>query len=395
MEKALAVRLDWISSVVWHRERNPFTWERDERRSMILDRMEQNPGTRYLFIMAMTVIVVGGLRLAAPILLPFSLALFLAILTLPIVVWLQRRKVPTALAIFLAVLVDVAVVSLFVLVASQSIAEFQDRLPRYGTRLTDLWNSWILALQGWDVPGASNLAVYVSELVNPAQVVTLAGGTLTRVFAFASNAFLVFLILIFILGEATVFPAKFRAILGRQRGHSGRLTKMVAEVQEYLGIKTFISLATGVLLGAWCWIMDLDFPVLLGLIAFVLNYVPTIGSIIASVPAVLLGLIQFGVGHAIVVALGFFAVNTIFGNLIEPNLLGRRLGLSTLVVILSLIFWGWVWGPVGALLAVPLTMVVKIMLENTSDLRWVAILLDKAPPEPHSEAPGVQGEAAD
>jgi predicted PurR-regulated permease PerM len=121
--------------------------------------------------------------------------------------------------------------------------------------------------------------------------------------------------------------------------------------------------------------------VLLGLVAFVLNYVPTIGSIIASVPALLLALIQFGPGHSLMVAAGYAVVNMAFGNLIEPNLLGRRLGLSTLVVILSLIFWGWVWGPVGALLAVPLTMVVKIMLENTSDLRWVAVLLDKAPPD--------------
>jgi predicted PurR-regulated permease PerM len=88
-------------------------------------------------------------------------------------------------------------------------------------------------------------------------------------------------------------------------------------------------------------------------------------------------------------------VNTVFGNLIEPNLLGRRLGLSTLVVILSLIFWGWVWGPVGALLAVPLTMVVKIMLENTSDLKWVAVLLDKAPPEPELGGGEALGEGSD
>jgi len=351
---------------------------------MILDRMEQSPGTRYLFVMAMTVIVVGGLRLAAPILLPFSLALFLAVLTLPIVLFLQQRRVPATLAIFVAVLVDVAVVGLLILLASQSIAEFQDRLPRYAVRLQDLWTSWIQGLMASTIPGAVPLAEALTEtdILNPDQLMTLAGSTLTRVLAFASNAFLVFLILIFILGEATVFPAKFRAILGRRRGHSSNLMKMVTEVQEYLGIKTFISLATGILLGAWCWVMDLDFPVLLGLIAFVLNYVPTIGSIIASVPAVLLALIQVGFGHAVIVGLGFFAVNTVFGNLIEPNLMGRRLGLSTLVVILSLIFWGWVWGPVGALLAVPLTMVVKIMLENTSDLRWVAVILDKSPPDP-------------
>ena len=351
---------------------------------MILDLMDKSPGTRTLFIMAMAVIVVGGLRLAAPILLPFSLALFLAILTLPIVVFLQRRRVPTTLAILLAVLVDVAVVGLLILLASQSITEFQDRLPRYNVRVQDLWGEWIARLQVSQLPGAAPLAEALrgAGMLDPGQLMTLAGGTLTRVFAFASNAFLVFLILIFILGEATIFPAKFRAILGRQRGHSSNLMKMVAEVQEYLGIKTFTSLATGILLGAWCWVMDLDFPILLGLIAFVLNYVPTIGSIIASAPAILLGLIQVGFGHAVFVGLGFVVVNTVFGNIIEPNLLGRRLGLSTLVVILSLIFWGWVWGPVGALLAVPLTMVVKIMLENTSDLRWVAILLDKSPPEP-------------
>ena len=356
---------------------------------MILDRMEQNPGTRFLFISALVVIVVAGLRLAAPILLPFALALFLAILTLPIVVWLQQRKVPRGLAIFLAVLVDVALFGLIILLASQSINDFQEKIPRYAIRLTGMWNGWIEGLQAAEFPGAVMLASYLRpELVDPGRFFTLAGGTLATVFSFASNAFLVFLILIFILGEATVFPAKFRAILGRKHGHSSRLTKIVAEVQEYLGIKTFISLATGILLGAWCWVLDLDFPILLGLVAFVLNYVPTIGSIIASAPAILLGLIQFGPGHALVVSVGYVVVNMAFGNLIEPNLLGRRLGLSTLVVILSLIFWGWVWGPVGALLAVPLTMVVKIMLENTSDLRWVSILLDKAPPEPRA-APGV------
>ncbi len=248
----------------------------------------------------------------------------------------------------LGVLADVALFGLIVLLASQSINDFQEKIPRYAIRLTGMWNGWIEGLQAAEFPGAVMLASYLRpELVDPGRFFTLAGGTLATVFSFASNAFLVFLILIFILGEATVFPAKFRAILGRTHGHSSRLTKIVAEVQEYLGIKTFISLATGYLLGAWCWVLDLDFPILLGLVAFVLNYVPTIGSIIASAPAMLLGLIQFGVGHALVVSVGYIVVNMAFGNLIEPNLLGRRLGLSTLVVILSLIFWGWVWGAGG------------------------------------------------
>ncbi len=351
---------------------------RAPERLTMLERMDQNPGTRFLFIMAMVVVVVYGLRLAAPILLPFSLALFLAVLTLPIQAWLQKRGVPASLAIFLAVLVDVAVLGLLILLASQSITEFQDRLPRYAQGLRDLAAGWVEALQAHNIPAASYLT---TDIIDPGYVVNLVGGTLQRTFAFVSNTLLVFLILVFILGEATVFPAKFRAVVGPAYHESLRVGKVVAEIQEYLGIKTLISLATGILLGAWAWAMGLDFPVLLGLVAFVLNYVPTIGSILASVPAVLLGLIQFGVGRTLVVALGYVVVNTVFGNIIEPNLMGRRLGLSTLVVILSLVFWGWLWGPVGALLAVPLTMVVKIWLENTSDLRWVALLLDKEPPE--------------
>ncbi|MYG80244.1 MAG: AI-2E family transporter, partial [Gemmatimonadetes bacterium] len=158
----------------------------------------------------------------------------------------------------------------------------------------------------------------------------------------------------------------------------------------YLVIKTLISIATGVLLGLWAWFMGLDLPILLGLFAFLLNYIPTIGSIIASVPALILAGIDIDpvtlefagmdFQHAAIVGLGYLTVNVFFGNWLEPTLLGRHLGLSTLIVVVSLFFWGWLWGPLGALLSVPLTMVVKIMLENTPDLRWMAVLLGKTPP---------------
>jgi len=183
------------------------------------------------------------------------------------------------------------------------------------------------------------------------------------------------------LSEATVFPDKFHYLTGDSSPDEDRLAKVVREIQTYLGIKTVISLATGVLLGSFAYVMGLDFPILLGLLAFLLNYVPTVGSIIAAIPAVLLSIILVGtVGHAVLVALGYVVVNMVFGNIIEPNLMGRRLGLSTLVVMLSLLFWGWAWGPLGALLSVPLTVILKIWLENTRDLRWVAILLDKSAP---------------
>ena len=179
----------------------------------------------------------------------------------------------------------------------------------------------------------------------------------------------------FILAEATVFPAKLRAALGREDADLGRFVQITREVQHYLGIKTVISLITGILVGFWVWMLGVDFPLFWGLLAFLFNYVPTIGSILAAIPAMLLALVQFGVGPALVVVLGYLVINVIFGNIVEPHLLGRRLGLSTLVVILSLLFWGWVWGPIGMLLSLPLTMIVKIMLENTDDFRWIAVLL--------------------
>lgn len=343
----------------------------------MFEAMDETPGARFLLMAACLVVVVYGLRFAAPILLPFALALFLAILSLPIMVWLRARGVPSSLAILAAVLAEVAIFGILILLASQSAAEFQSAVPRYAARLENLWSGWIGALETRGIPAGSYLS---TEVIDPGAVVDLAGSTLGRAAAFLSTTFLVLIILVFVLAEATVFPAKFRAILGRHVDPD-QVADIVGEVQEYLGIKTLVSLATGLCIGTWAWLMDLDFPILLGVIGFLLNYVPTIGSILASAPAILLGLIQSGWTHAFLVAFGYVVINTVFGNIIEPNLLGRRLGLSTLVVILSLVFWGWAWGPVGALLAVPLTMVVKIMLENTHDLRWVAILLDKNPPK--------------
>lgn len=357
---------------------------------MILEGTDRSPGVKFLFSLACVVVIVYGLRYAAPILLPSALALFLAVLSLPIMIWLRNRRVPKASAVIIPVLVNVAVVGLLVTLASQSVSELQRELPRYLNTLTQLQAAWFEAIEArTDVQVTNYLTM---ELIDPAAVIGFARGAVVRSAQFLSMTFLVFLIMAFMLSEATVFPDKFHYITGDSPVEEDRLTKVVTEVQTYLGIKTVISLTTGLILGAWAYVMGLDFPVLLGLAAFLLNYIPTVGSIIAAIPAVLLSVILVGtVGHALLVTLGYVVVNTVFGNIIEPNLMGRRLGLSTLVVILSLLFWGWAWGPLGALLSVPLTVIVKIWLENTTDLRWVAILLDKTPP-PMAAAGGDLGD---
>lgn len=348
-----------------------------ERRSARLLRGDWGPGVRFVLVLASTVVVVAGLRAGRAILLPSALALFLAILSLPIMLWFQKKGVPGPIAILLAVLADIAIFGAIVLLAAQSVADFQTRIPDYAVILQLRIDEIIGGFEARNIPARE----YVGGVVGADAMAALVQSLFGQVTVFFRSAFVVVFILVFMLAEASVFPKKFRAVIGDYDGDLSRFTKISGEVFGYLIIKTAISLVTGVTIGLWAWIMGLDFPILLGLIGFLLNYVPIIGSILAAVPGVSLALVQHGaIGPAIVVAVGYLVINTVFGNLIEPHLQGRRLGISTLIVVLSLLFWAWAWGPVGALLAVPLTMVVKIVLENTEDLRWIAVLLDREAP---------------
>jgi len=149
------------------------------------------------------------------------------------------------------------------------------------------------------------------------------------------------------------------------------------DIQKYLGIKTMISIATGVLAGLLCWAAEVDFPLLWGIVAFALNYIPAIGSIIAGVPPIILALLTHDIKHAVVIGMGYLLINGFLGNFLEPALLGRRFGLSTVIVVISVLFWGFLWGPVGMLLAVPLTMLIKVALDNSRELRWLGVAISQ------------------
>ena len=138
---------------------------------------------------------------------------------------------------------------------------------------------------------------------------------------------------------------------------------------------------------AWlaCWLIGVEFPVIWGLLAFLLNYIPTIGSIAAGIIPSLVALVQLGPGWAVAVALCYIGINSLLGSFIEPVLLGNRFGLSTVMVLVSVLFWGWVWDAVGMFLAVPLTMMIKIMMEQSDDFRWVSVLISQNAPEDDRE----------
>ena len=186
---------------------------------------------------------------------------------------------------------------------------------------------------------------------------------------------LIFLIILFTLGELGSFPVKANAILKGSGESISYFSTIVQNIRHYLWIKTLICLATGILIYIALMIIGVDYPLLWALIAALMNYIPNIGSIIAAAPAVLMALVQFGLGGALWTLGSFLAVNNILGNFIEPRIMGKGLGLSTLVVFLSLLFWGFILGTVGMFLSVPLTMTIKIILEQNESTRWIAILL--------------------
>jgi predicted PurR-regulated permease PerM len=179
----------------------------------------------------------------------------------------------------------------------------------------------------------------------------------------------------FILLEASSFPNKLRVLLGHPHQVFPQFTKFMSDLERYMVLKTLISLATAILVATWLSVLGVDSPILWGFLAFLLNYIPSVGSTVAAIPAVLLALIQFGIGRAVMVAAGYMAINFILDNIIEMRLMGNRLGLSTLVVFLSLLFWGGLLGSVGMVLCVPLTMTLKFACENNKGTEWIAVLL--------------------
>ncbi|MCG8436251.1 MAG: AI-2E family transporter [Gammaproteobacteria bacterium] len=344
----------------------------------------QQPKTQQLLLtLAACVIVVAGMKASQAILVPFLLALFIAIISASPLFWLERKGVPPWLAVLIVILVVLLIGIAIGGMVSTAVADFSRNIPFYENRLREQSAGLLNWLAGFGIELSRE---YVTETFDPGAAMQLVGSMLNSLGGVLTNGFLILLTVVFMLLEASTFPNKLRAILDSPDSSMGRFESFVGNVQRYIAIKTWVSLVTAVLVAAWVWVLGVDYPLLWGLVAFLLNFVPNIGSFIAGVPAVLLALIQLGLGYALATAAGYVMVNVVMGNLIEPRFMGRGLGLSTLVVFLSLIFWGWVLGPVGMLLSVPLTITAKIALDSREDARWLAILLGPEIHKPKQEA---------
>lgn len=330
-----------------------------------------NP-VRILTTLAAFVVVIAGMYFARDLLVPFLLAAFIATLVGPLLYWLRKRHIPSPIA-YLIVILIISILGILVFgIIGQSINSFMDKLPTYRERFEEQTN----AVQAWLEGRGLNIPPEVTtEYLNVGAAMDLIGDALGTLGGLLANSFFILLTVIFMLLEASSLPEKLQVAFRRPEADFWGLKKFVGDVNRYMGIKAITSLGTGLFIGVWLAVLGVDFPILWGLLAFMLNFVPNIGSIIAAVPAVLLAMVQLGLWDASLTALGYLLINNVVGNFIEPKFMGKGLGLSTLVVFLSLVFWGFVLGPIGMFLSVPLTMTVKIALQGNPQTRWLAILL--------------------
>ncbi|MDC0088796.1 AI-2E family transporter [Porticoccaceae bacterium] len=353
-----------------------------------------SPIARFLVVGAAFVVVVTGLKMAGELLVPFLLAMFIAMIVSPLLGWLKKRGIPGGIAILMIVVLILLVGLILTAVVGSSVENFRQDIPVYSDKLSAMSYS----VQSWLSQRGINIDPQQwQESFDPSVVMSFAGSTLASFGSVMTNAVMILLTVIFILTENIGFGEKLRLARGKDVSEEW-LNRFSESVHNYLAIKTAISLITGILIFIWLTILGVDYAVLWGLIAFLLNFVPTVGSFIAAVPAVLLATVQLGIFPAGLTLAGFVVVNLVMGNAVEPRWMGKGLNLSPLVVFVSLVLWGWVLGPVGMLLSIPLTIMIKIALESQDETRWIGVLLgsgtaleiDAPQDEPLSEQPLIE-----
>jgi predicted PurR-regulated permease PerM len=325
-----------------------------------------------LLAMACFVIIVAGMRAAAGILSPLLLALFIAVVSAAPFHWLRRHGVSAISAIALLVVALVAAILVSGAFIGMATDDVLPEIPRYQERIEE---KIAVATNACRRIGLNLPEDAFTEYFDPGAVMQLAAASLMGLGTILTNALLILFTVALLLVEAASFPRKLATAFNLSHRDHEAIIGTVAMVNRYLAIKTAISLATGVAVALWLGLLGIGHPVLWGMVAFLLNYIPNLGSIIAAVPVVLLSLVDAGTSTALLVGAGYLGINVLLGNVLEPYVMGRGLSLSMLVVFVSLIFWGWVLGPAGVLLSAPLTMIFKIVCEAFPETRWIAVML--------------------
>ncbi len=322
-----------------------------------------------ILVMAAVVIVLAGIKLSSAILVPFLLALFLATILSPLFLWLKKLGLGDIFPLIIIVLLLLLVITSLAILVGNSVQDFTQNVPFYEVKLKSDLSALLETINSW------GLHIPKEDILNLFQTDSLMRYIATTLKSFGSlvtNSFMIIITVIFMLLEIS----QFRFKLNQTNSNSlKQLTEISDNIKHYILLKALTSAATGIIITIILKITGIHYAILWGLLAFILNFIPNIGSIIAAVPAVLMAIIQYDFTTATMIIIAYLVVNVIIGSIIEPRILGKGLGLSTLIVFLSLIFWGWLLGPIGMILSVPLTIMIKIALDTKEDTKWIATLL--------------------
>ncbi len=337
------------------------------------DQINSSRGMRILFSLAAIVVIIAGTYLAQSVVVLFLLSFFLALLGTPMVLWLKAKRIPSPIAVLIVMVIIVIIILLIGAQIASSFNSFSEELPQLQSLIREQVIELVALLKS---KGLLVKEKFFLEYINPEAILKLTAGLLSGLGSALSDLLLVLITVTFILLEISSFPVKIRKIIGDPEQVFPRFTAFIVDMKRYMFFKTIINLVAGILIGVWMYLLGVHFPVLWGFLAFLLHYIPNIGAVVSAVPAALLALVQIGPGTALLVIAGNIFVGFVIGNVIEPRLMGRKFGLSTLVVFLSLIFWGSLLGLIGAILSIPLTMSLKFIFETYDSTRWIAVLLE-------------------
>ena len=325
-----------------------------------------------IIYIAALVVVIAGVMYASDIVTQFLMSVFVAIIASKPVGYLVKKGVPSGVAVGLVLVLIIILTSTLGGLIGSSVARFTANLDDYNDTVSTALHGLFSYL---DSVGINVSKEALLNTADPGTIMNFTAKLLNSLGSLMGSMAMILLIVAFMLAESSSYGVKLRVIMNKPDNSLLNISSAMTQINQYLGIKTMTSLATGVIIGISLWILGVDFPFMWGMIAFLMNYIPNIGSIIAAIPAMFMAFISIGYGGFVWTGIIFVVVNITIGSIIEPKIMGKGLGLSTLVVLLSLIFWGWILGTVGMFLSIPLTLAAKIAFESQDSTKWVAVLL--------------------
>ncbi|MBE9079549.1 AI-2E family transporter [Romeria aff. gracilis LEGE 07310] len=321
------------------------------------------------------ILVVAALRATQSITVPLAFAFFIAVLVHPLQARLNRR-LPRGLSLAIVLLLLAAILGIGIGVLYLSIDIANEQMLQYLEQLDQLWTS----IQSWAQSQGLPIEPDAQTQRLVEQVSQQALGGAKSVLSALSLFTLMVSMLVLLLLEVGEYQEKLKQAFpaSASRRISDAISNTSGKLRRYLAVMGFTSLLTGISTVLWCWLLGVNLAIVWGLVAFVLNFVPTLGSIIAVIPPTLVGLSQ-GIGTGIATLLGLMALQFFFGNFVDPKLQGKSLQLSPFVALVSIIFWGWVWGIPGALIGIPMTVFIVLLCQEFAPTQGIAILLSGLP----------------